>query len=146
MFFWGETNWHSSAILAQNTALKHCILRLIISFHLPMQEGSGLSQALLSPVMHLSVVAPCSVYPGSQRYVMLLPEKWPWSLTLKPNCGTPGSSQWDNSKPGEKRERVWQGRLVSAVLWKYSHREASNRENQNYYYYFFFFNLSLAEK
>lgn len=43
--------------------------------NLPMQEGSGLSQALRSPVMHLSVVAPCSVYPGSQRYVMLLPEK-----------------------------------------------------------------------
>lgn len=36
---------------------------------------------------------------------MALPAKWPWSLTLKPNCGTPGSSQWDSSKPGRVRLR-----------------------------------------
>lgn len=71
---------------------------------IPIQEGRGLSQALLSPVMHFSVEAPCRVYPGSHLYVMLLPEKWPWSLTLKPNWGTPGSSQWDNSKPGNKKK------------------------------------------
>lgn len=95
--------WGNKLTLFCNLNAEHCVKTLhspdasrphsLLLFYLPMQEGSGLSQALLSPVMHLSVVAPCSVYPGSQRYVMLLPEKWPWSLTLKPNCGTPGSSQ-----------------------------------------------------
>ncbi len=74
--------------------------------HIPIQEGRGLSQALLSPVIHFRVEAPCRVYPGSHLYVMLLPEKWPWSLTLKPNWGTPGSSQWDNSKPGERKKKI----------------------------------------
>ncbi len=32
---------------------------------LPMQEGRELSQARLSPVMHLSKPLPCNVYPGS---------------------------------------------------------------------------------
>lgn len=71
--------------------------------NIPMQDGRGLSQALLSPVIHFSVEAPCKVYPGSHLYVMLLPAKWPWSLTFRPNWGTPGSSQWDNSKPKQKK-------------------------------------------
>lgn len=78
--------------------------------HIPMQDGRGLSQALLSPVIHFSVEAPCRVYPGSHLYVMLLPAKWPWSLTFRPNWGTPGSSQWDNSKPKQKKiQREWSG-------------------------------------
>lgn len=76
--------------------------------HIPMQDGRGLSQVLLSPVIHFNVEAPCRVYPGSHLYVMLLPAKWPWSLTFRPNWGTPGSSQWDNSKPEQKTTHTQQ--------------------------------------
>lgn len=95
-----------------------CIHTYMHEKGIPIQEGRGLSQALLSPVIHFSVEAPCRVYPGSHLYVMLLPEKWPWSLTLKPNWGTPGSSQWDNSKPGEKNYTEKEFDSVLLKMWR----------------------------
>lgn len=94
----------------------------------PMHDGRGLSQALLSPVIHFSVEAPCRVYPGSHLYVMLLPAKWPWSLTFRPNWGTPGSSQWDNSKPKQKEtHRQWRVVLKKTTTYIYIYKSRKEK-------------------
>lgn len=111
---WNDTKPHHLNLWVFQTSTNYCLYvilctskhfekhkQLHVGRDIPIQDGRGLSQALLSPVIHFSVVAPCRVYPGSHLYVMLLPAKWPWSLTFRPNWGTPGSSQWDNSKPRE---------------------------------------------
>lgn len=62
---------------------------------------------------------------------MALPAKWPWSLTLKPNCGTPGSSQWESSKPGQVtvRKRGGQRRIWVKEWDNIEHIQTKNYES-----------------